>query len=71
MDGIENASMEFDSATLKPLYRIKIGMPGSSNALAICRRMGLDEGVLEKAVSYLSEGGRAFENIVRSAEDSR
>ena len=63
--------MEFDSATLKPLYRIKIGMPGSSNALAICRRMGLDEGVLEKAVSYLSEGGRAFENIVRSAEDSR
>lgn len=70
-DGIENASMEFDSATLKPLYRIKIGMPGSSNALAICRRMGLDEGVLEKAVSYLSEGGRAFENIVRSAEDSR
>ena len=46
-------------------------MPGSSNALAICRRMGLAEDVLDKAVSYLSEGGRAFENIVRSAEDSR
>lgn len=70
-DGIENASMEFDAATLKPLYRIKIGMPGSSNALAICRRMGLDEEVLESAVSYLSEGGRAFENVVRSAEESR
>ena len=70
-EGIENASMEFDSATLKPLYSIKIGMPGSSNALAICRRMGLPSDVLEKAVSYLSEGGRAFENIVRSAEDSR
>ena len=70
-EGIENASMEFDSATLKPLYSIKIGMPGSSNALAICRRMGLAEDVLDKAVSYLSEGGRAFENIVRSAEDSR
>lgn len=69
--GIENASMEFDSATLKPLYCIKIGMPGSSNALAICRRMGLPEDILDKAVSYLSEGGRAFENIVRSAEDSR
>ena len=69
--GIENASMEFDAATLKPLYKIKIGMPGSSNALAICRRMGLDEEVLESAVSYLSEGGRAFENIVRSAEQSR
>ena len=63
--------MEFDSATLKPLYSIKIGMPGSSNALAICRRMGLPEDVLDKAVSYLSEGGRTFENIVRSAEDSR
>lgn len=70
-DGIENASMEFDSATLKPLYSIRIGMPGSSNALAICRRMGLPQDVLDKAVSYLSEGGRAFENIVRSAEDSR
>ena len=70
-DGIENASMEFDSATLKPLYSIKIGMPGSSNALAICRRMGLPEDVLENAISYLSEGSRAFENIVRSAEDSR
>ena len=70
-DGIENASMEFDSATLKPLYSIRIGMPGSSNALAICRRMGLPQDVLDSAVSYLSEGGRAFENIVRSAEDSR
>ncbi len=69
--GIENASMEFDSATLRPLYSIRIGMPGSSNALAICRRMGLPQDVLDSAVSYLSEGGRAFENIVRSAEDSR
>ena len=69
--GIENASMEFDAQTLKPLYKIKIGMPGSSNALAICRRMGLAQDVLDKAVSYLSEGGRAFENIVRSAEESR
>ena len=68
---IENAGMEFDSATLKPLYRIKIGMPGSSNALAICRRMGLPDDVLRSAVSYLSEGGRAFENIVRRAEESR
>ncbi len=70
-NGIENASMEFDSATLKPLYRIKIGLPGASNALAIARRMGLNGAVLEKAEGYLSEGGRAFENIVRRAEDSR
>lgn len=71
VDGIENASMEFDAATLKPLYRIKIGFPGASNALAICRRLGLDEKILNNAVSYLSEGGRVFENIVRRAEESR
>ena len=71
VNGIENASMEFDSSTLKPLYRIKIGLPGASNAIAISRRLGLKEEVLEKALSYISEGGRNFENIVRQAEDSR
>mgnify|MGYP001073283569 CR=1 FL=1 len=71
VDGIENASMEFDASTLKPLYSIKIGLPGASNALAICRRLGLDEKILDKAVGYLSEGGKAFENIVRKAEESR
>lgn len=71
MDGIENASMEFDASTLKPLYSIKIGLPGASNALAICRRMGMSEDILKSAVGYLSEGGRAFENIVRKAEESR
>lgn len=70
-EGIENASMEFDSSTLRPLYSIKIGMPGTSNALAITRRLGMRADVLDKALSYLSEGGRTFENIVRQAEDSR
>lgn len=71
MRGIENAAMEFDNDTLKPLYSIKIGLPGASNALAISRRLGMNEGILQKAESYLSEGGRAFENIVRRAEESR
>lgn len=71
VDGIENASMEFDASTLKPLYRIKIGLPGASNALAISRRLGLDDEILDRAVTYLSEGGKAFENIVRKAEESR
>ncbi len=71
MSGIENASMEFDSDTLRPLYSIKIGLPGASNALAISRRLGMDNEILKRAESYLSEGGRAFENIVRLAEDSR
>lgn len=71
VDGIENASMEFDSNTLKPLYRIKIGLPGASNAIAIARRLGMDEKILDDAVGFLSEGARSFENIVRRAEDSR
>ena len=70
-DGIENACMEFDSNTLQPLYVIKIGLPGSSNALAISRRLGLKESILEEALSNLSEDAQKFENIVRSAEESR
>lgn len=69
--GIENACMEFDSDTLRPLYVIKIGLPGSSNALAISRRLGLKEEILNDAIGNLSEGAQAFENIVRSAEKSR
>ncbi len=69
--GIENACMEFDADTLQPLYVIRIGLPGSSNALAISRRLGLKESILEAALGNLSEGAQQFENIVRSAEDSR
>ena len=69
--GIENACMEFDSNTLQPLYIIKIGLPGSSNALAISRRLGLKEEILEDALSGLSEDAQKFEHIVRVAEESR
>ncbi len=69
--GIENACMEFDSDTLQPLYVMRIGLPGSSNALAISRRLGLRESILEDALSNLSEGAQRFEHIVRSAEESR
>lgn len=71
VEGIENASMEFDSKTLKPLYSIKIGLPGTSNALAIAKRLGMSNEILENAMGYLSEGARNFENVVRRAEESR
>ena len=70
-EGIENACMEFDSDTLQPLYVIKIGLPGSSNALAISRRLGLQENILKEALGNLSADAQKFENIVRSAEESR
>ncbi len=69
--GIENACMEFDANTLQPLYVMHIGLPGSSNALAISRRLGLKESILNDALSNLSEGAQKFENIVRTAEESR
>ncbi len=70
-EGIENACMEFDADTLQPLYVMHIGLPGSSNALAISRRLGLKESILQDALSNLSEGAQKFENIVRTAEESR
>ena len=69
--GIQNACMEFDTNTLQPLYVMHIGLPGSSNALAISRRLGLKESILNDALSNLSEDAQRFENIVRSAEESR
>ncbi|MDE7453679.1 MAG: endonuclease MutS2 [Clostridia bacterium] len=71
LDRTENASMEFDSDTLKPLYSIKIGLAGASNALAISRRLGLPQNILNDATGFLSEGARSFENVLRRAEDSR
>ena len=63
--------MEFDAADFRPLYRLKIGAPGSSNALLICTRLGLPASVVEEARGYLSEGARAFEHTLRAAEESR
>ncbi len=70
-EGIENGCMEFDSESLRPLFRLKIGLPGSSNALLICSRLGLPESVIEEARKHLSDGARAFEHTVRAAEESR
>ena len=70
-DGIENGCMEIDAADFRPLYRLKIGAPGSSNALLICTRLGLPERTVAEARSYLSEGARSFEHTLRAAEESR
>ena len=68
---IRNASMEFDSKTLKPLYKINIGIPGSSNAIEISKTLGLSPDIINEASSYLSTEKVSIENILRKAEEER
>ncbi len=70
-NGIENGCMEFDAEDFKPLYRLKIGAPGASNALLICTRLGLPQETVTEAKSFLSEGARAFSETLSAAEESR
>lgn len=68
---IENASMEFDAETLKPLYKLNIGIPGSSNAIEIAKTLGLNEEIIKKSLELLSEKKVSFENVLKKAEESR
>ena len=68
---IENASMEFDAKTLKPMYKLNIGMPGSSNAIDIAKTLGLDEGILKTAEALLSDKQVSFEKVLKKAEESK
>lgn len=68
---IENASMDFDTATFAPLYKLNIGIPGSSNAIEISKRLGLSPQIAEKALGFLTDTKVSFENILRQAEESR
>jgi DNA mismatch repair protein MutS2 len=69
--GVRNASMEFDSNTLRPTFRLRLGLPGASNAFAIAKRLGLDSGVLVRADAHLSELHRSLERTLLEAERQR
>jgi DNA mismatch repair protein MutS2 len=68
---VENASCEFDVQTLRPTYRLIIGTPGRSNALAISEKLGLEPQVLELARSLIAQENRRFEELVDRLEESR
>jgi len=68
---VENASMDFDPTTFEPTYKLIIGVPGTSNALEISRRLGLKDEIIERASQNIAKETRSFEEVLLSADQAR
>ena len=70
-EGMENASVEFDPETLRPTYKLLMGVPGSSNAFYISKRLGLPQGILDEARTFIGEGHSNMERVLQNLEGER